>query len=185
VAPFVFPTIPEAYLVALIVVFFLTAAGGLVYNLRIMRRRSYRFWAIEDGEAVSVREARAEAAQVLDETVARLGRGSEYRKTVLECYRLLSNILERRSEISGEALTAREFSRLASEKLGLEDSPHLPTATRLFEFARYSEREITKAEADDSIACLSGLAETLKDRPVTGSGKERERGISPQEQVRK
>jgi hypothetical protein len=106
-------------------------------------------------------EERAKVASILDETVQKLTLGSNYRDTVLKCYKLIAETLEARSSISGKTLTASEFRNTVSRKLQF-DSPHLGRVTSLFEIARYSQNEITRDDANEAMSCLSALSSELK-----------------------
>jgi len=159
-----FPSIPSSYITFFVIALFLVAASILLYNIRISFRKNLRFseLSVEEIEA-----QRSEIANALDLAIYRLREGGEYRKTVLECYRQISQILERKSGIEGHTLTAREFKKIASEKLGLHSTSYLDQATNLFEVARYSENEISEGEARKAIECLENLGNELKDRATT------------------
>ncbi|MHB8567148.1 MAG: DUF4129 domain-containing protein [Nitrososphaerales archaeon] len=154
-ASFNLPNIPESLVVGIIVVLFIVVAFSIVRNLRASNKLLLGFNA--DDEL----KERAEVAQVLDDTVSKLKAGGEYRETVLECYRLISGILEKKSTVAGRTLTAREFKEIVSSRLAL-DTPYLSQATELFELARYSEKEITEKEAAVAIESLSNLSKIIK-----------------------
>jgi hypothetical protein len=156
-SPQLFPTIPSSYLTFFAIVLFAVAALGLVYNIRVSRRRNLEFAPLEEEEE----RERQEIARILDLTISKLREGEEYRKTVLECYKQICDMLEKRSTIEGQTLTAREFKELVSKALEL-NTPYLEQATELFEKARYSEGEVKKSEAEAAIACLENLSATLK-----------------------
>lgn len=150
------PTVSPDEVIAMILVVFAVVTFGVVRNLRYSRRVVLGF------EAEEQMKERAAVAKVLDDAVDKLRLGGEYRMTVLQCYRLISEILEKKSSIQGSTLTAREFKELVSKRLGL-DNPHLSEATELFEVARYSEHEITEEEAKRAIECLSSLSDSIKE----------------------
>lgn len=116
-------------------------------------------------------ENRGRVAAILDETIARLDAGSPYRETVIKCYKMVSELLEERSDVNGKVLTAREFRDLVSKKLEV-DSPYLSELTSLFEVARYSQNEVTREQSEAAIACLTSLSELLK-QPVLVVGEGR------------
>ena len=142
VSPQLFPSIPSTDLTFLAIVLFGIAALGLVYNIRISRRRNLEFLPLEEGS-----NQKQEIAKILDLTISKSREGQEYRKTVLECYKMICDVLERKSTIEGRMLTAREFKELVSKRLDL-NSKSLDRLTDLFEVARYSESEVTKSEAE-------------------------------------
>ncbi len=158
-SPQLFPTIPSSYLTFFVIVLFGVAALGLVYNIRVSRRRNLEFEPLEERE-----RRKEEIARILDLTISKLREGEEYRKTVLECYKLICEMLEKRSTIEGRTLTAREFRGLVSKTLELNSTPFLDQVTELFEKARYSEKEVAKSEAEAAIACLENLSATLKEK---------------------
>ena len=137
--PNLFPSIsiPSSYLVATIVIVFLIVSLAIMRNVR--RQKSVTGF---DG-AKDLETQRIEVASVLDDAISELRRGNEYRRTVLECYRRISELLEAKSSIDGKPLTAREFEATVSTILKLE-TPYLSRVTDLFEVARYSRQEVLR-----------------------------------------
>jgi hypothetical protein len=156
--PNFFPSIsiPSSYLIAVIVIVFLIVGLAIVRNVRQQKI------VAGFGEAEDFETKRIEVANLLDDAVSELRRGNEYRMTVLECYRRISELLEAKSSIDGKPLTAREFEKTVSTILKLE-TPYLSQVTNIFEIARYSRREITKDDADLAIESLSNLSSVLRD----------------------
>jgi Domain of unknown function (DUF4129) len=108
-----------------------------------------------------LQERRKAVASILDSASINLGRDStKFREIVLECYRLILELLEDKSAISGTNLTAREFKELVSTALKF-DSERLLEATKLFEVARYSQQEITREQALEAADCLRDLSKEL------------------------
>lgn len=105
---------------------------------------------------------RQQIADILDETVRQLDLGSDYRSTVLHCYKLVSQAMEVKSSIDGKTLTASEFKEAVTSKLKF-DSPFLVRTTELFEIARYSRIEITEKDATEAKECLASLSKELKE----------------------
>jgi hypothetical protein len=114
----------------------------------------------DDGDLLA--ERRRKMAAILDAAAAKLNSGSSYRETVIQCYKMISELLEERSDVDGKVLTAREFRRRVSEKLKI-DSPYLDQVTELFEVARYSVNDITEEQAKQAAVCLSNLSAPLKE----------------------
>jgi hypothetical protein len=85
------------------------------------------------------------------------------RGTVLRCYWVISETLQRRGHLEASRLTAREFESLAGAELK-STRGFLHEATTLFEKAKYSDYPITQQEAERSVVCLKNLA------PVGGEG---------------
>ena len=107
-------------------------------------------------------QERQQIANILDDTVRELELGSDYRSTVLRCYKLVSKAMEVKSSIEGKALTASEFKDAVCTKLKF-DSPFLVRTTELFEVARYSRIEITERDAIEAKECLASLSRELKE----------------------
>ncbi len=126
----------------------LTAAVVVLIVLRGLRTRRSRTAPFEDADNL-LADQRRKLADILDGAVTRLNAGSGYRETVIRCYKMISDLLEERSELDGSVLTAREFRKLVTERL-MVDSPYLDQLTDLFEVARYSDHEITVEESRES-----------------------------------
>lgn len=112
-------------------------------------------------EDESLEDRRHKVAAILDVAAAKLSYGSDYRATVIQCYKQIAKALEERTEVDGRVLTAREFLPKVAGRLNL-DTPDLENLTYLFELARYSEREITIEQARNAAVCFSTLSEALK-----------------------
>ena len=146
----------------LIVVLVLNRGLFSVRRIQVKRIRTSPF---DEKEEDVIVEERHEVAAILDAAAARLTMNSGYRETVLRCYKMISEVLEKRSAVDGRVLTAREFEKDVSEKLKF-DSPELSKATGLFEVARYSTDEITKQQAQEASECFSNLSSSLKNTAV-------------------
>jgi len=114
----------------------------------------------DDGDLLA--ERRMKWAAILDAAAAKLNSGSSYRETVIQCYKMISELLEERTDVDGKVLTAREFRRRVSEKLKI-DSTYLDQVTELFEVARYSVNDVTEEQAKQAAVCLSNLSAPLKE----------------------
>ena len=154
-----FPHVPSVtYADILLVMAVIILAYVSVQVFRAVRhRRSIK--PLSDIDELT--QERAKVASILYETVRKLNLGSNYRETVLKCYKLIAETLETRSSINGKTLTASEFRDVVSRKLQF-NSPHLAKVTSLFEIARYSQNEITQIDANEARSCLSALSSDLK-----------------------
>jgi hypothetical protein len=114
-------------------------------------------------------------ASVLDRTIYALKTGSDYRSTVIDCYRALCEILESSGVSNDSTLTARELEVLAISRLG-GSTEYLREATFLFEKARYSEDFVSEDEAKRSIECLEKLRDWVEERAESN---ERLMAVSP------
>jgi len=150
------PSITFADIIFLIAVIVISYACLQSFRL-IINRRTIK--PLADIDALV--EERNKVATILDETVRKLSLGSNYRDTVLKCYKLIAESLEAKLSLDGKALTATEFMKTISLKLKF-DSVNLSRATSLFEVARYSQDEITQENASEAIKCLSALGEELR-----------------------
>lgn len=151
-----FPLLPKVNLGEILLV-----VAFVVIVALLLRVRGFNIKRVHPFEETEFQEERLAVASILDNAVAKLNSGSEYRETVLQCYKLISQALEKKSALDGKPLTAREFRDKVSEILRF-DSPYLSRATDLFELARYSQDEITREEALAASDCLSNLAALLK-----------------------
>jgi hypothetical protein len=159
------PNLPQVNLADLLLVLALAVVAVIVFRGFVSRREGTTPF---EGEADLLAERRRKAAEILDAAAARLGSGSSYRETVIQCYKLISDLLEEKSDLNGKVLTAREFKKRVSEKLKI-DTPYLSQLTELFEVARYSEREITKEQAEEAAVCLSNISAPLKQDAILAS----------------
>jgi hypothetical protein len=157
------PTIDFAGVLLVVVV-----AVVVLIAWRGLSARRLRTAPFEDAGNL-IADNRRKLTAILDAAVARLNTGSAYRETVIQCYKMISELLEERSEVDGRVLTAREFRARVSEKLKI-DSPYLAQVTELFEIARYSEQEITMGQSQEAVACLSNLSASLKQPVLSVSG---------------
>ena len=154
--PFTFPFLPKINFAEVLLVVTVVVVLALLLRVRASNTKRVRPF-----EETDFQEERLALASILENAAAKLNSGSGYRETVLQCYKLISQALEKKSTLDGRALTAREFKSKVSEILGI-DSPYLSRVTDLFELARYSQDEITREEALAASDCLSNLAALLK-----------------------
>ena len=110
---------------------------------------------------ISARPQRAGAdeemiSDVLSRTVGALKEGSDYRATVLNCYRAICEILDQGEEAGSSMLTAREFEALVTSRVKI-DKGSLHEATLLFERARYSIDPVYDEDAKHAETCLQKL----------------------------
>jgi hypothetical protein len=147
-------------LIAALVVFYI-----LLQTFRVISTR-LRIRTISDIDMLE--EERQKVAEILDETVRRLALGSNYRDTVLKCYKSIVRVLEVKSSLESKALTPAEFKEIVSRKLRL-DSPSFSKVTSLFEVARYSKNEITQENAQEAIESLSVLSRELRSRDIVST----------------
>ncbi|MDG6998614.1 MAG: DUF4129 domain-containing protein [Nitrososphaerota archaeon] len=113
-------------------------------------------------------EDRQKVAEILDDAARKLALGSDYRDTVLKCYKSIVRVLEVRSTLQSKTLTPSEFKEIVSRKLEF-DSPSFSKVTSLFEIARYSENEITKENAEDAIESLTTLSRELLSKDIVST----------------
>lgn len=104
-------------------------------------------------------------SKVLDEAARALGQGSDYRATILNCYRAIYQILSRDEKVDSSKLTAREFEALVASNVRV-DRRYLHEATLLFEKARYSVDPVYGEDANHAQMCLRKLSEDV--RPALG-----------------
>ena len=83
------------FIIVLILLAFLTVGIGLVRNLR--RQNSLSGFDLSD----DAKTKRAEIVAALDTALYQLGRGGDYRETILECYQKISQIIETKGAFDG------------------------------------------------------------------------------------
>jgi hypothetical protein len=157
------PDVPAINLVEVLLIVMLAIVGLIVW--RGLSTRRGRTAPFEDDD---LEDKRRKMAAILDAAAARINAGSSYRETVIQCYKLISELLEEKSDVDGRVLTAREFKKRVSEKLKI-DTPYLAQVTELFEVARYSVEEITGEQAQQAALCLSNLSAPLKEAAAPAS----------------
>jgi hypothetical protein len=98
-----------------------------------------------------------EFKQIIDETRYFLETGSDFRSTVIQCYKALCMLLQEKGVPQQANLTPREFERVTVAKLGIARvSIHRLTA--LFEKARYSSEMVSSEEAANAQESLDGVS---------------------------
>jgi hypothetical protein len=91
--------------------------------------------------------------EIITEALSRLQAEKDHRKTVLDCYKKMCELLMQKGVIKDAAQTPREFALVA--KAYLRVSPeNLYEFTKVFEKARYSSREINEKDREKAIRCL-------------------------------
>jgi hypothetical protein len=136
--------------VAILVVMFV--AGFMILGRSGGRLRS----APWQPPSVATGEERQEFASVLERASQSLKAGDEPRSVIIECYRALCEVLQKRGAVNNPSMTAREFEGASQGRLAIRpDLLHRFTA--LFEKARYSNEEIFAEEASESESMLDVL----------------------------
>lgn len=107
-------------------------------------------------------------AKLIDETIEVMQNGArdliwgtDYRRTILECYRRLCGIFDSRSDRVHHLLTARELQAIMISQLNVGVRP-LSTLTSLFEEARYSPHSISVQMKTDAISALKEIEDSLR-----------------------
>lgn len=150
------------------VLILLAAIVVVLACLQAFRVVSHR-QSIKHVSDIDLIEERNKVAAIIDDTVRKLSLGSNYRDTVLKCYKLITETLEAKSSVDGKPLTPSEFMKIVSERLKI-DTVNLARVTSLFEVARYSENEVTRENASEAIECLSSLSSELKTMDIPAGG---------------
>jgi len=96
------------------------------------------------------------AANVIHGALASLWKGTDPRSVIINCYRSLTEILQKSGAVNSPAMTAREFELSSQQVLSVRrDTVH--QLTGFFEIARYSNRDVSREEASVAEATLSEL----------------------------
>jgi hypothetical protein len=90
---------------------------------------------------------------IISEALSRLQTEPDHRKTVLDCYKKMCELLLRKGVIKDAAQTPREFALVAQVYLRVPPE-NLYDLTKVFEKARYSSREISESDRAKAIRCL-------------------------------
>lgn len=147
-------------IIAAVIVLYICLQTFRVISTRLRLRR------ISDIDVIE--EERNKVAEILYETARKLALGSNYRDTVLKCYKSILKVLEVKSSLESKTLTPAEFREIVSQKLRFA-SPSFSRVTSLFEVARYSENEITQQNAEDAIESISVVSSELKSRETVST----------------
>jgi hypothetical protein len=149
------------------------AALFFARNLSILRVRAQ---LVEDeGDYDENRDLlirRQKVASILDTTLMALHSSASHKAVVLECYRMISEMLEEIATIDAKTMTAREFRSQINKTLDF-DSGNLTKLTHLFELALYSQYDITDQQAREASVCLENLSHELKNFQNKGNLAER------------
>ena len=105
--------------------------------------------------------------EVINQTARALGHGSDFRATIVSCYREICQILGREGKTDSSRLTAREFEALVASKVRVDEG-NLHEATLLFEKARYSVDPIYDEDAKRAEVCLQKLVTDVQPRRTIG-----------------
>jgi hypothetical protein len=98
-------------------------------------------------------EIQTSLQEIITEALSRLQTEADHRKTVLDCYKKMCELLMQKGIIKEAFQTPREFAMVA--KIYLRVPPeNLYDFTKVFEKARYSSREINEKDREKAIRCL-------------------------------
>jgi hypothetical protein len=91
--------------------------------------------------------------EIITEALSRLQTEADHRKTVLDCYKKMCELLMQKGIIKEAYQTPREFALVAKAYLRVPPE-NLYEFTKVFEKARYSSREINEKDREKAIRCL-------------------------------
>ena len=94
--------------------------------------------------------------EIIAQTLSRLQTEKDHKKTVLDCYKKMCELLSKKGVIKDTAQTPREFALVAKEYLTVPPEC-LYDLTKMFEKARYSNHEISENDREKTIQCLSQI----------------------------
>jgi Domain of unknown function (DUF4129) len=155
------------YVALLILVLSAVAGMSIIQNARGIPKYHY-----SKSNAIERPDEAVEVMAILDQARTSLKFGSDYRGTVLNCYKAICRVLQRDTPIDDSRLTAREFESLAAKKLSVGQI-YIHDVTALFERARYSDESISKGDSDRAQACLEGLRNTIVMQAIPQKGQGR------------
>ncbi len=93
---------------------------------------------------------------IASNTINNLKSETDYRKSVIRCYKQMCNWLARQGVKKGSFQTPREFAMAAKKFLTISPES-LYTLIQIFEKARYSKHEINSQDKDQAIKCLNEI----------------------------
>jgi hypothetical protein len=105
-------------------------------------------------------DAREQAADLVQETIAKLKSAKEYHDTIIQCYKRMCMILTNVGLGTVSEETAREFAEKASSKLQIGKDA-VTGLTFLFEEARYSDHEISEEKRVMALSHLQYLQQAF------------------------
>lgn len=131
----------------------LTAIIGVVFfvSTKVPRAR-------EIASVPVTRQERTELEAALNQMAYAFRYTGDYRSVILDTYRTICRILNRKGNVDSSGLTAREFEALIAERLKVPKE-YLHQATFLFEKARYSLEPISREDVLAAQLCLEKLQE--------------------------
>jgi hypothetical protein len=91
--------------------------------------------------------------EIITEALSRLQTEADHRKTVLNCYKKMCELLMQKGIMKEASQTPREFAMIAKTYLRVPPE-NLYEFTKVFEKARYSRREINEKDREKAIRCL-------------------------------
>ena len=98
---------------------------------------------------------------IVTKTIKEIKSGREWDDAVIRCYAKMSSVVSQKRNLDRKkSMTPKEFSQILIET-GLPETPVM-RLTRLFEKARYGSKSPQMKEADEAIACLSQITDSLE-----------------------
>ncbi|MBN1280220.1 MAG: Ig-like domain repeat protein [Candidatus Thermoplasmatota archaeon] len=102
------------------------------------------------------RDIKQSLEEIIALTLSRLQTEKDHRKTILECYQKMCELLEKKGIRKEEGYTPREFALVAREYLAIQPD-HLYELTKVFEKARYSDHDINEQDREHMFRCLKTI----------------------------
>ena len=102
---------------------------------------------------------------IASQTINRLKTEKDCRKTVIDCYKQMCDWMGNNGVKKDTFQTPREFAMASKGHLNMSPES-LYTLTQIFEKARYSTHEISTADKEKAITCLSEIISTSVENPA-------------------
>jgi hypothetical protein len=118
----------------------LGSIAGVILILRARKRKKHH-------------DIQRSLEEIITEALSRLQTETDHRKTVLDCYKKMCELLLRKGVIKDATQTPREFALAARAYLRVPPE-NLYDFTKVFEKARYSSREVNEKDREKAIRCL-------------------------------
>jgi len=129
--------------------------------LAFMIRRAAATREPEVADLLGGLRSRRAAAEAVREAMDDLELGGDIRGAILVCYQRFCALLAGRGIEAQEALTPRELSVLAIERLGVS-TEEADVLTSLFEVARYSDHTLGEPDRERALASLEHIRSALE-----------------------
>ncbi|MCX6666419.1 MAG: DUF4129 domain-containing protein [Euryarchaeota archaeon] len=130
----------ESLLIMIIVVTVLAISITCIFIVRLKKKQKRK-------------EIQLSLEEIINQTLSLLQTEKDHKKTVVDCYKKMCELLHQKGIIKESSQTPREFALVTKEYLSMPPEC-LYDLTKVFEKARYSRHEINERDREKAIQCL-------------------------------